>query len=58
MVHEYDKERRERMEGRLEALKGERDDLRTVRARLVADIDDLWRRSIGSEDWLIDVDAS
>lgn len=44
VVHEYDGERRARLEGRLRALEGERDDLRGVRVRVVEEHEDVWRR--------------
>lgn len=44
VVHEYDGERRDRLEERLQGLKTEREDLRTVRMLLVGDHEDVGRR--------------
>lgn len=62
VVHEYDGERRARLEGRLRALEGERDDLRGVRVQVVEEYEDVWRRWRGlgprrlreEEDMLLD----
>lgn len=47
VVHEYDGERRGKLEGRLRILTGEREELRTVRAALVGDQEDTGRRLEG-----------